>query len=267
MMTAEEHKQSGVYLEMPRGFQTPGHLLKLKKSLYRLKQSPQNVFLHLKEKLEECGFEQSMADQCLFISGTVVCLVYVDDTLLYAEDMEAINVAIKAIEDAEMHLEVEDDVAGFLGVLIDRKDNGTIHMTQLGLTGQIIKALNIGDLPIKRTPAEYGCLGKNEFGDPPQGTCSYMSVIGMLQCLQGHSRPDITMAVSQCSRYTHAPKRQHEKALERIGQYLKGTKKRGLIFNPQKNKDIEIDCYVNANFAGMWSFEDEQDPSCVKSRT
>jgi hypothetical protein len=68
-MTAEEREQSGVYLEMPRGFQTPGHVLKLKKSLYGLKQSPQNFFLHLMEKLEECGFEQSMADQYLFIFG------------------------------------------------------------------------------------------------------------------------------------------------------------------------------------------------------
>ena len=75
------------------------------------------------------------------------------------------------------------------------------------------------------------------------------------------------MAVSQCARYTHGPKRQHEVALERIGQYLKGTKNRGLIFNPKKNEDIEIDCYVDADFAGMWGFEDEQDPSCVKSRT
>ncbi len=102
-----------------------------------------------------------MADQCLIISGKVVCLVYVDDTLLYVENnMEDIDLAIKAIEDAGMHLEVEDDVAGFLGVLIDRKDDGTIHMTQTGLTDRIIKALNIGDLPMKRTPAEYGCLGK-----------------------------------------------------------------------------------------------------------
>jgi hypothetical protein len=94
-----------------------------------------------------------------------------------------------------MHLKVKDNVAGFLEVLINRKDDGTIHMTQTGLTGLIIKALNIGDLPIKRTPAEYGCLGKNEFGDPPRGTYRYMSVIGMLEYLQGHSRPDITMAV------------------------------------------------------------------------
>ena len=172
--------------------------------MYGLKQSPRNFFLHLKEKLEVCGFEQSLADRCLFISPKVICLVYVDDTLLYAEDMRDIDEAIKAIEASGMHLEVEDDVAGFLGVLIDRKQDGTIHMTQVGLTDRIIKALNIGDLPIKRTPAEYGCLGKNEFGDPPQGTYSYPSVIGMLQYLQGHSRPDITMAVSQCARYARA---------------------------------------------------------------
>jgi hypothetical protein len=73
-MTAEEREQSGVYLEMPRGFQTPGHVLRLKKSLYGQKQSPRNFFIHLKEKLKECRFEQSMADQCLFISGKVVCL-------------------------------------------------------------------------------------------------------------------------------------------------------------------------------------------------
>jgi hypothetical protein len=254
------------FLSLPDDYYI-GHVLKLKKSLYGLKQSLRNFFLHLEEKLEECGFEQSMADRCLFISGTVVCLVYVDDTLLHAEDMGDIKVAIKAIEDAGMHLKVKDDVASFFGVLIDRKDDRTTHMTQAALTDRIIKALNIGDLPIKRTPAEYGCLGKNEFGDPPQGTYSYMSVIGMLQYLQSHSRLDITMAVSQCSRYTQAPMCQHEKALERISQYLKGTKKCGLIFNPQKNKDIEIGCYVDADFAGMWGFEDEQDPNCVKSRT
>ena len=91
-------------------------------------------------------------------------------------------------------------------------------MTQVGLTNQIITALNIGHLPSKQTPAQYGCLGKNELGDSPQNTYSYMSVIGMLQYLRGNNRPDITLAMSQCSRFTHAPKLQHEKALERIGQ-------------------------------------------------
>jgi hypothetical protein len=168
---------------------------------------------------------------------------------------------------AGMELEVEEDVAGFLGVHIDRQKDGTIHLTQRGLIDRLIKTLNIGDLPSKQTPAEYGCLGKDAGGDPPQGTYSYPSAIGMAQYIQGHTQPDITFAVSQCSRYSHFPTRSHERALERIGQYLKGTRDKGLILHPFHSTDFAIGCYVNADFAGMWGYEDTDDPACVKSRT
>ena len=94
---------------------------------------------------------------------------------------------------------------------------------------------------------------------------NFASVVGMLQYLQGHSRPDITFAVSQVARYTHHPKRLHEFALERIGQYLKGTVNRGLILNPKES--FEVDCFVDADFAGLWPHEDKLDPTCVRSRT
>jgi hypothetical protein len=266
-MTDLEKERSGVYIQMPRGFAKQGYVLKLKKSLYGLKQSPRNFFLHLKGQLERVGLEQSNADQCLFVNDKVICLVYVDDTLFFGQNEEDIANLIADLR-TEMDFEEEDNVAGFLGVHIERRADGTIHLTQKGLIARIIKALNIGDQPTKRTPAEHGCLGKDEFGDPPDATFSYPSVIGMLGYLHGHTRPDITFAVSQCSRYTHSPRRSHENALIRIGCYLKGTKERGLIFKPSSLiDDFLIDCYVDADFAGMWGHEDPQDPSCVKSRT
>ena len=67
---------------MPKLFTKSGKVWKLKKSIYGLKQSPRNYFLHMKSKLEKLGFRQSIADPCLFISATVVCLIYVDDALL-----------------------------------------------------------------------------------------------------------------------------------------------------------------------------------------
>jgi hypothetical protein len=36
-------------------------------------------------------------------------------------------------------------------------------------------------------------------------------------------------------------------------------------FDP--HKDMNLDCYVDADFAGLWGSEDDQDPVCVKSRT
>jgi hypothetical protein len=35
----------------------------------------------------------------------------------------------------------------------------------------------------------------------------------------------------------------------------------------QPNNDLQLDCYVDANFAGLWNHESHQDPVCVKSRT
>lgn len=88
------------------------------------------------------------------------------------------------------------------------------------------------------TPAASEPLVKDNDGEPPNGPFNYASVVGMLQYLQGHSRPDISYAVSQCARFVHSPKRSHEVALERIGLYLKGTLDKGLTLRPDGNLDL-----------------------------
>jgi hypothetical protein len=170
-----------------------------------------------------------------------------------AQNKEDIIEAIDGLIAAGMELEVKGDVAGFLGMHIDHCKDGSIHLTQTGLIDCFIKALNLGNLPAKGTPAEDGCLGKDATGDYPQGTYSYPSAVGMVQYLQGHSRQDILFAVSQCSRCTHDPKCLHERALKQVGQYLKGTRKKALSLDPiySANSNFKLDCYVDADFAGM----------------
>ena len=87
----------------------------------------------------------------------------------------------------------------------------------------------------------------------------------ILLYLQNHSRPELMFAVSQCARYTYCSKLSHKKVLKRIGRYLKGTRTKGLIMKP--NNDLNIDCHVDSNFADLWRYEDDQDPTCVRSRT
>eukprot|EP00956_Cyclotella_meneghiniana_P009886 scaffold13670_cov55-Cyclotella_meneghiniana.AAC.1 len=71
--------------------------------------------------------------------------------------------------------------------------------------------------------------------------------------------------VHQCARYTFKPTRRHELALIRIGRYLKGTQGKGLIMHPDASRGI--DCYPDADFAGLYGQEDSQDPHCARSRT
>ncbi len=114
------------------------------------------------------------------------------------------------------------------------------------------------------TPAETAALACNIDGKEASGSINYASVVGMLLYL-GHSRPDISFATHQCARYTHSPKQSHEDALKHIGRHLKGKMHNGLILTPSTK--FNIDCYPDANFAGLWGREDKQDPHSVRSRT
>jgi hypothetical protein len=98
------------------------------------------------------------------------------------------------------------------------------------------------------TPVEKAALGKYIDGLPASGQVNYASVIGMLLYL-GHSRPDIPFATHQCACYTFAPKQSHKNALKRIERYLKRTLDKGLILAP--SYDLKIDCYPDADFAGL----------------
>ena len=84
-------------------------------------------------------------------------------------------------------------------------------------------------------------------------------MIGCLNYLANNTRPDIQFAVHQCARYTHAPKRTHTLVVKRIICYLLGTRTKGLILSP--SKDVTLDMYADADFAGMWNSKaTEQDP-------
>ena len=164
---------------------------------------------------------------------------------------------------------MEGDYAGFLGIDISQHDtiDGALELLQTGLIDRILAALSLDDA-ITNTrcePASTTALGKDENGPPRKEFWSYPSVIGMMLYLASNSRPDIAFAVNQCARFNHCPKLIHEKAVKRIGRYLKATRTQGLIFQP--NNDLNLELYADSDFAGLWNVENGNDPISVRSRT
>ena len=250
-------------------------ILELKRNLYGLRQAPMNFFNHLKSQLEKRGFKASKNDSCLFINKETGCmlLAYVDDCILFHKAEGTIDSVIDSVRNPkEKYLEkfilnVEDDYAGFLGIDIKRKDDGTIELVQKGLIDRILKALSLGDEDVttRLEPAAKEPLGKDEEGPPRKESWSYPSLIGMMLYLASNSRPDIAFAVHQCARFNHCPRLCHEVAVKRIARYLKGTRDKGFIMSPSHKMELEL--YADSDFAGLWDSESKDDRISVSSRT
>jgi len=258
-----------IYVHQPRGFNRGrgDEVLRLKRTLYGLKQSPQYFFKYLSERLIKLGLSPSKYDPCLFINDNLIVIIYADDILIYGRKGQGnqIDELIEALKKEEVALHKEGTAEGFLGVDIKREGN-QVTLQQKGLSQRIIEALGLdskNSTPCD-TPAETAALGKDVDGEQASGSINYPSVIGMLLYLK-HSHPDISFPPHQCARYTHLPNLSHKIALKRIGRYLKGTLDKGLILTPSET--LKIDCDPDADFAGLWNRDNVQDPHCVRSRT
>ena len=114
-------------------------------------------------------------------------------------------------------MEPEQDMAGFLGVLIQKKEDRTMELTQSGLIACTINAMGLSNSKRKQSPAKKTPLVADKNGKPCNESFDFSSVVGMLAYLAGYTRPDIEYALHQCSHYLHRPRAIHEVALKRVG--------------------------------------------------
>lgn len=262
-----------VYMEMPVGFSCEDarlYVLRLNKNLYGLKNASLNFFNLLKEGLELRGYDkQSASDACVFLGKSSIILVYVDDCIIFQQrgSSDADNL-IRRLQEGEEKFVFTDDgnLEQYLGVDVKRKKNGSIELTQPHLIQRILDVLNITpDVNPKPTPVVKPVLYKDLDGLMRKCNWNYRQAVGMLTYLQGTTRPEISMAVHQTARFSVQPMLSHERAIMRIGKYLKGSKEYGLNFRPDASKGLE--CFVDADFAGGWNKNDGNTADSVMSRT
>ena len=121
-----------------------------------------------KGKLNTGKAQKSTNDICMFIGDKVI--VYVDDWLFFLPKIEFIKNVISNIKVQGLDLQVEDYFAVFLGVNIERSEDGAIALTQTGLIKRIICALNLDPKSSNDAivPSETKTLGSNIKGDPTE---------------------------------------------------------------------------------------------------
>lgn len=81
---------SSIYMELPEGFEEPGYVYQLRRSLYGLKQALRIWYQYVRRVLTAHGFTMAQSDNCVFYKNNCVAYVYVDDFLVVAANNEEI---------------------------------------------------------------------------------------------------------------------------------------------------------------------------------
>ena len=262
-----------LYMSLPPGMQHDprysGSVLEVSKSLYGHKFAAKMFYELLRSNLvDKMNFTVSKHDHCLFLREDCMIVIWIDDAILLTKEETTADKVIGELRALDLDLDRETNnggLAGYLGIDITKELDGSLTMTQTGLIDRIIEALDLGTANAKDTPA-VDALGRCKDHPPLSAAYNYRSVCGMLLYLGNCTRPDISFAVHQCCRHGHDPREPHGTALKRIGTYLLGTRDKGMRMTLADSVPT-LDCWVDADFAGLFGKEDPQDPTSARSRT
>lgn len=189
------HLKETVYLSTPDGVEIPeGHVIKLNRSLYGLKQSPRSWNDRFNEFILKLGFVRSQADYCLYFwqdgQLTIYLLIYVDDTLMVGN---ATELMIKIIEKLSSEFKMKDigSVKRFMGLNVNISSE-SISIDQCHYIDKILTKFNMANCNSVCTPMEVGL--KLERGTETKSKLPYRELIGSLMYLAMGSRPDLSFS-------------------------------------------------------------------------
>lgn len=155
-------------------------VLKLKKALYSLRQSPLSFWKCLTNQWRHTSWKFLKLIVVFLLVKKVFLICYVDSILFWTNDKANINKVSMALYNKGLRLEQKDHVTHFLGVHLTNTKDGIIKMEQTGLIDGIIEILGLNSRfsTSKLTPVEATPLIWDWSGEPPQVdfSCSLLLV-------------------------------------------------------------------------------------------
>jgi hypothetical protein len=224
-----------IFMTPPEGVDTQGRVLRLRKSLYGLKQSARVWNQHLTDYLVSKGFRKLDEDHGVLVLGGgirdpdgAVIPVYVDDMLIVCKKKETVT-RIKRELAEQFKIKDLGEVSNLLNITVKRdRKRRTMTLSQESYANEILERFNMLDAHPVSTPMDPGRL--NELQEPGNGGNEgmverrlYQQAMGCLIYLMVCTRPDIAYAVSQLSRYCQEPLGTHWEMLRHLLRYIRGT--------------------------------------------
>ncbi|CAI7889562.1 unnamed protein product [Closterium sp. NIES-53] len=214
-----------------------GRVLRLKKSLYKLKQAPRQWYLKLRGVLEEIGFTPSTADHSLFMLGEgeqrSFMVVYVDDILIFSPSSDLVKEVMLKLKD-KFKCKALGDVNFYLGIHIERdveKRCMRVHQRKYleALAANFRQSEGHVATPF---PSGFKCVKRPEeksIGEEERRR--FHSLVGSLMYAAVNTRPDVAFATGQLARVVLCPNEEQVAAGMRVAKYLGQTPTIGLQYS------------------------------------
>ena len=254
-----------IYITQPDGFKVAGKenwVCKLSKSLYGLKQSPRQWYKRFDQFMIGQNYTRSSFDHCVYFrklqdGSFIYLLLYVDDMLIASRNQEEIC-RLKAQLSKEFEMKDLGEAKKILGMEIAKdRQRGTLCLTQKQYLKKVLQRFSMFEKtkPVSTPLAPHFKLSasqypKTEDEQEYMSKVPYSNAVGSLMYVMVCTRPDISHAVGNVSRYMHNPGKEHWQAVKWILRYIQKTLDVGLIFKKDDMVGQHVVGYCDSNYAG-----------------
>ena len=198
--------EEDIYLQQPEGFidsSRPGHVCKLNKSLYDLKQSPRQWYKKFDKFMISHGYSRSFKDQCVYFKNCnddiIYLLLYVDDMLIASKSMSKIS-ELKMELSKEFEMKDLGNAQRILGMEIQRdRKQRVLRLTRTQYIEKVLSRFGMENAKPVATPlGSQFKLSKDmcptsEEDKRYMANIPYSSAVGSLMYAMVCTRPDWPM--------------------------------------------------------------------------
>ncbi|CAA7059582.1 unnamed protein product [Microthlaspi erraticum] len=250
-----------IYMTPPEGYESlfkENEVCLLNKALYGLKQAPRQWNEKFDDYMSEIGFTRNDYDSCAYtkvlLDGTMMyLLLYVDDMLVAAKNMEAINQLKKELS---LRFEMKDlgPEKRILGMEIIRdRASHALWLSQEGYLNRILETYNMTEAKHTVTPLgahlRLRATTEKQLAEDEEYMKSvpYANVVGSIMYAMIGTRPDLAYPVGVISRFMSQPIRDHWLGVKWVLRYIKGSLTTRLCY--KKSSDFKLVGYCDADYA------------------
>lgn len=237
-------------MEQPAGFNDgTKRVCKLNRALYGLKQAGRLWNLKLDAALSRFGLKKCKSDPCIYLNKDtdLFVAIYVDDFLIFYRDEHKLN-ELKSYLNQTFMMKDVGPVESCLGMRVKQCTDG-FELDQEAYIQDMLARFGMENSKPVNTPSDtHEKLSISMVTETSTlvGKIPYQEAVGSLLFLAQCTRPDITFAVNDVSRFNSNHGEAHWRAVKRIFRYLKGTANYKLKFS---RCEKPFYCYVDSDWA------------------